>query len=203
MATGKSVLVTAVLVLGGCAHVAPGSPADPVEAARARLETLLSSEGDVQCAAQTVEGLSRRLAPQTDVLNKPTDGARRYLAWKVGSMDLSQAAAIQARLMGELLQASAALQNSTPGAEAWLSGAMWRYNAFSDALQAPGGTNGGNERMAAVQFASVWREYFSAPEESEDRGALLDWLTSRSLEDPGLLRAYQSEFDKALRTKCR
>jgi len=206
MTAGKSVLVTAALVLGGCAHVAPGSPEDPVEAARARLETLVSSEGDVECAAQAVEGLSSRLVPQTEVLKRPEfiDGRRRYLAWKVGSMDLSQSGAIQARLMEEVLQASEAVQKGTPGAAAWVSSAMVRYTAFSDAsLQAPSGASGEEEAMAAAQFASVWGAYFSAPEKSEDRAAFLDWLTSRSLQDPSLLRAYQAEFDKALRTKCR
>ncbi|HSW30401.1 MAG TPA: hypothetical protein VLH75_13030 [Longimicrobiales bacterium] len=206
MTTGQSVLVTAVLVLGGCAHVAPGSPADPVEAAQARLETLLSSEGDVQCAAQAVVGPSERLALRADVLQRHpfASRSRRYRAWKVSSMDLSQAGAIQARLMGQIMQASDAVQNGTKEATAWVSAAMWQYDELSKALiRAPGGANGGDGRISAVEFAAVWRDYFSAPEGSDDRAALLEWLTSRSLQDPSLLRAYQAEFDKALRTKCR
>jgi hypothetical protein len=119
-------------------------------------------------------------------------------------MDLSQAGAIQARLMGQILQGSDAVQKGTKEATAWVSAAMWQYDEFSEALIRPsGGTTGGDERPSAVDFASVWRDYFSAPEGSDDRAALLEWLTSRSLRDPSLLRAYQAEFDKALRTKCR
>jgi hypothetical protein len=63
------------------------------------------------------------------------------------------------------------------------------------------GTRARRWARAAAQYARIWTEYLKAPEDAQERDALLDWLTTRSMDDLAMLRDYHRDFGRALRKK--
>jgi hypothetical protein len=107
-----------------------------------------------------------------------------------------QDAAAQARRAGE------------PGARLRSYRAMQAFDAYADAAgstgvrSVPAGeASPADAAWAAARYASVWTEYFGT-EDAEARDQLLDWLTTRSMDNGDVLRAYHDDFAATLRNAC-
>jgi len=189
-----------------------------VEEARVRLTEVLDAEGDVVCAAEAVEGnwgmtALRSLGPQESRVPErwsPSLGSG-WRSYQVQQMNLSQASAQMSQALANEQTARANAYLGQPGASAMAYYAMRSFDAAHAAATATlpqsrrrgGGASGIRASISSAQYATVWTEYLKAPAEAEERGALLDWLTTRSMTNLEVLRTYQKDFNRALTRQCR
>ena len=210
----KSSMVGALLavwVVTGCAHVEFKAPDDPVEEARLRLADIVAAPGDVICAASEVEGDRGLSALQSLGPHYPREagvsGTRQFRAYQSQQMNLSQASALLSQSQANYKSAQVNIYNGVPGAYDMARWAMYSFDAAHSAIvnPTPGRRTGPSKTetsMASAQYAMVWTEYFTTSDDPETRGHLLDWLTTRSMDDYGQLRAYHRDFRRALKRKC-
>ena len=79
---------------------------------------------------------------------------------------------------------------------------LYQYLIISPVLVSRSRASRAERARAAAQYARIWTEYLTAPEGAEERDALLDWLTTRSMGDLAMLRDYHRDFGRALRKGC-
>lgn len=188
-------------LLVACAHAPPAQQADPVEQARMLLSELVAADGTSLCAARMVDGqrLERVLAANPNAI---TDRDRRYYGGRGDpseGMNLSQASAQMSQAYESARQADAQVRAGVPGAFLRSEWARSDFDAHAAAASRSRGwkpATSDTDAWAALQMATVWTDYFGM-EPGADRDELLDWLTSRSLQNPDVLEDYHADFRRA------
>jgi len=207
----KRASYVALLLLGcvaveGCAH-APVQTGDPVEDTRVLLSELAGADGT--CAAGQVLRDPAFLDPSFwSGSNGPLLGAQsgpvdRSLGRSELNLSQASAAMSQTWEFQRSVDANARAGLPTPG------GALPGSGATGLAYPAPSAAGDGKADEAAIYdrwsrsyFASGWAFYFDAQTSVDARNDVLDALTSWSLNDPSLLRAYHARFLRASRRDC-
>lgn len=204
------VLVGAVLATGACAHLEYEAADDPVEEARLRLSSITGAEGDVICAAQSVERETGLQALRDNGVVQPLSAnpQARWREFQARGMNLSQASTQMSQAWENGKKAQTDQYNGVPNAYLMGNYAMSQFDAAFGAASNPRPPRRprperSEDSWARAQYATVWTEFFSAPAGSEERDRMLDWLTSRSMANLAVLRTYHEEFSGALKNACR
>jgi hypothetical protein len=202
------------LVLLGCAHGGLRTPDDPVEEARLRLGEILGAQGDVVCAAQSLEAARGMAALRglgsgdAQAWQPSVPSMSRWRSFQTTQMNLSQASVLLAQSVDNANTARTNARNGVPDAQRMTLYAMYEFDAIHSAITNPGvaGPRGSSSRshhsLAEAQYATVWTQYFTAGEGADQRGEILDWLTTRSMDNLALLEAYHRDFFRTLRRRC-
>ena len=197
----------------GCAHVEFKAPDDPVEEARLRLADITGAEGNLVCAASEVEGdrgleALQSLGPEYPLDgSRTTSGAYNFRQYQYRQLNLSQASALLSQSLDNYNTAQTNIYNGVPNAHAMARGAMSAFDAAHSTIVNPNpqrrrGPTRTERSMASAQYAMVWTEYFSMGDDPGFQGQLLDWLTTRSMDNFQELRSYHRDFHRALKRKC-
>ncbi len=122
-------------------------------------------------------------------------------------MNLSQASTQLSQAYESGKAAAADQRAGMPGAQHAASLAAAQYDATLAAISTSsratrGRGHSAEEALARAQYATVWADFFETDPESEARGQLLDWLTSRSVQNLEMLRGYHTDFRDALKQPC-
>ena len=210
--TRLAVLVAALPLLGACAHVALQQPDDPVEEARVLLSDLTGLEGaPSQCAAEKVDQAWALTALRRSGAEEPARAGGGNQAWRnlrAGQANLSQASAATSGAWENQQSAAQAQRAGEPDARLRSYWAMRAFDSYVGAAESRGVRSvrrgegsPADDAWAAARYASVWTEYFDT-DDLEARNQLLDWLTSRSMENHDVLTEYHGAFSAALRNAC-
>ncbi len=197
--TRLAVLVAALPLLGACAHVALQQPYDPVEEARVLLSYLTALEGaPSQCAAEKVDQAWALTALRRSGAEEPARARGGNQAWRnlrAGQANLSQASAATSGAWENQQSAAQAQRRASPTRGFGATGpcarstATWRRGEHGRAQRARGEGSPSDDAWAAARYASVCTEYFDT-DHVEARNQLLDWLTSRSMDNHDVLTDY-------------
>lgn len=205
-ASYATVLLLGCATIVGCAH-APVQTGDPVEDARALLSELAAADGT--CAAGHVmrdltflDPTSRSLSqgPHLGAQTRPVDHGlgKSALNLSQASAAMSQTWEFQRSVDGNARAGLPVPGGARPGSgEVGLAQLPPSSPGDEDADAA-----GVYARWSRSYFASGWTIYFDAGTDEDTRNAVLDTLTSWSLNDPSLLRAYWARFNRASRRDC-
>lgn len=201
----------AVLLGSGCAHGGFERPDDPVEEARLRLSALGATPDGALCAAERVDrgwALDALRASGPEEASRMAYAREEWRRTRAREANLSQASAAAAAAWDAKKVADAAQRAGDPDARLRSYRAMRAFDAWAGAAESrgvlgvrPGAASPSDEAWAAAEYASVWTEYFDTGD-VETRNRLLDWLTTRSMDNRDLLRAYHDAFAAARRNAC-
>lgn len=201
-------LLVALTTSTACAHAPAGTPEETADGVLGTLNALTSVDGATVCASERVQAdrvfqaLQSNEKPAID--RSDASGRDRTSQWETQNLSQLTAAMTQAFVDGStagnaggagVLSAASRARSAQESFDALMT------TAESRDMRAVGQGTSPTD-LISVQYAAVWSEYFGTLTNTTHNNQLLDWLTTRSMTSPELLRLYHQDFTLALSHRC-